>query len=90
MQNDLYDQLTKAINKLSIQQVRVGAIADEMETADLRIYAEESGTSYSILLKCSAMFRMAKSVKALITDERYEEVPEEQESNDEDLYAHLR
>jgi hypothetical protein len=86
MEDKLRDQLTK----LSIQHIRVGATLDKLEIPNLRTYADEQGIDYATLLRCRRMYQLAKSVKAIITDERYEEIPDNEPSNVEDLYPHLR
>jgi hypothetical protein len=87
MSEELRGQLTK----LSIQHIRIGAILEKLEITNLRTYADEEGLNYAMLLKCRTMYRLAKSVKAIITDDRFEDVPEiEPQQEDEDLYGHIR
>jgi hypothetical protein len=87
------DELRAQLTKLSIQYIRIGAILDKLEIPNLKAYAEEQELSYATLLRCRSMYRLAKSVKAIITDQRYEEIPDDEPTNDvstEDLYGHLR
>jgi hypothetical protein len=86
------EELRAQLTKLSIQHIRVGAILEKLEIPNLRTYAEEQGFNYAMLLKCRQMYRVAKSVKAIITDERFEEPPDNELSNvaQIDLYPHLR
>jgi hypothetical protein len=92
MEPQMTEELRNQLTKLSIQQIRIGGILDKLEIPNLRTYADEQQFDYATLLKCRTMFRIAKSVKAIITDERFEEVPPEVPSNSDvvDLYAHLR
>jgi hypothetical protein len=89
MSEELRNQLTK----LSVQHIRIGAILEKLEISNLRTYADEEGLNYATLLKCRKMYQIAKSVKALITDERFEEPSQDEpntEESTEDLYGHLR
>jgi hypothetical protein len=83
------EELRSQLTKLSIQYIRIGATLEKLEIPNLRTYAEEFELDYGVLRKCLSMYRLAKGVKALITDDRYEPVPEEQD-NIEYLYPHLR
>jgi hypothetical protein len=64
-----------------------------LEIPNLRTYADEQGFNYATLLRCRKMYQIAKSVKAIITDARFEEPPQDDpntEESTEDLYGHLR
>jgi hypothetical protein len=93
MEPQMTEELRNQLTKLSIQQIRIGAVLDKLEISNLRTYAKEEALNYATLLKCRTMYRLARSVKAAITDERFEEPPElgaPQDNEVIDLYPHLR
>jgi hypothetical protein len=83
------DPINAQVTKLAIQHIRIGQTLETLEITNLKKYAEEEGLNYAMLVRCRAMYKLAKEIKAVITDERFEGVPEEQD-NVEDLYPHLR
>jgi hypothetical protein len=83
------EELRNQLIKLSIQYIRIGAILEKLEIPNLRTYAEEQELSYATLHRCRTMFRIANAVRAAITDERFEEPPEEAHQDEIDPYAHL-
>jgi hypothetical protein len=66
----VHDQLSNAVGKLSLMQIRVGELLDKLEIepgtdrATIETYAKELGVEAETLRRCRTMYRMAKTIKA--------------------------